>query len=161
MTIAFILNGEDVTVEVPPNRRLIDILRGNFMLYGAKRGCLSGCCGACAVIFNGSVSSACLIPAFRIRGCEVITIEGFSLTDNYADIVRAFNQSDVENCGFCDTAKILLTETLLTEKELPPRAEILSAFNNIRCRCALGENLADAVIAAADIRRRRRRERKN
>ena len=107
MTVAFILNGEDVTVEADPNRQLIDILRGNFMLYGAKRGCLSGRCGACAVIFNGSVSSACLIPAFRVRGSEVITIEGFSLTDNYNDIVSAFNQSDVENCGFCGAAKIL------------------------------------------------------
>jgi carbon-monoxide dehydrogenase small subunit len=161
MTIAFILNGEDVTVEAEPNRRLIDILRGNFMLYGAKCGCLGGSCGACAVIFNGSLSSACLIPAFRIRGSELITIEGFSQTDNYNDIVRAFNLKDVENCGFCGTAKVLLTETLLAEKELPPRAEILSAFDNIRCRCTLGENMADAVIEAAAIRRRRHRERKN
>ena len=161
MTIAFILNGEDVTVEADPNRRLIDILRGNFKLYGAKCGCLNGSCGACAVIFNGAVSSACLIPAFRMRGSEVITIEGFSLTDNYNDIARAFSQSDVENCGFCGAAKILLTETLLTEKELPTRAEILSAFDDIKCRCTLGENLADAVIAAAGFRQRRLRERRN
>jgi carbon-monoxide dehydrogenase small subunit len=161
MTISFILNGEDVTVETGPNRRLIDILRGDFMLYGAKCGCLSGRCGACAVIFNGSVTSACLIPAFRIRGSEIITIEGFSLTDNYNDIVRGFNLNNVENCGFCNTAKVLLTETLLAEKELPPRAEILSAFNGIRCRCTLVENLVDAVITAAEIRKRRHRERKN
>ncbi|MDR2795329.1 MAG: 2Fe-2S iron-sulfur cluster binding domain-containing protein [Spirochaetaceae bacterium] len=160
MTIAFILNGEDVTVDTEPDRRLIDILRSDFKLYGAKCGCLSGVCGACAVILNGSVSSACMVPAFRVRGSEVITIEGFSLTNDYNDIIRGFNLHDVENCGFCGAAKILLTETLLAEKELPQRDEILSAFNSVRCRCTLGQNLADAVIAAAKIRQRRRGERK-
>jgi carbon-monoxide dehydrogenase small subunit len=161
MTITFILNGEDVTVDVEPNRRLIDILRADFMLYGAKCGCLSGVCGACAVIFNGSVSSACIIPAFRLRSSEVITIEGFALTNEYNDIVRGFKIHEVESCGFCDAAKILLSETLLAERELPQRENILSAFNSIRCRCTPGEAIVDAVIEAAEIRRRRRHERRN
>ncbi|MDR2344005.1 MAG: 2Fe-2S iron-sulfur cluster binding domain-containing protein [Spirochaetaceae bacterium] len=161
MTVAFILNGEDVSVDSEPNRRLIDILRGDFMLYGAKRGCLSGICGACAVIFNGSLSAACMIPAFRVHGSEVITIEGFSLTNNYTDVVRGFSLHNVENCRFCGAAKILLTETLLAEKELPPPGEILSAFDSIRCRCTRSENLPAAVMEAAEIRQRRRRGRKH
>jgi carbon-monoxide dehydrogenase small subunit len=107
------------------------------------------------VIFNGAVSSACLIPAFRIHGSNIITIEGFLLTEEYKDIMHGFNLHDVENCGFCDASKILLTETLLAEKELPPHDEILAAFDGIRCRCTLGENLTDAVIAAAQVRKRR------
>jgi carbon-monoxide dehydrogenase small subunit len=155
MTLPFILNGEDVTVNVEPNRRLIDILRSEFAMTGSKAGCLGGRCGACAVIFNGSISPACLIPAFRIRGAEIITIEGFSLTEDYDDVTRAFSMHDVESCDFCGAAKILLTETLLGEKELPARDEILSAFDGVKCRCAAGENLVDAVIEASKIRRRR------
>ncbi|MDR2802957.1 MAG: 2Fe-2S iron-sulfur cluster binding domain-containing protein [Treponema sp.] len=161
MTITFILNGEDVTINAEPNRRLIDILRNDFGLTGSKYGCFGGRCGACAVIFNGAVSSACLIPAFRARGSEIITIEGFELTDEYTDIHSAFSLHDVENCGFCNAPKILLAETLLAEKELPSRSEILTAFNSIRCRCTLGENLADALIAASEIRNRRLNERNN
>jgi carbon-monoxide dehydrogenase small subunit len=159
MTIAFILNGEDVTADVEPSRRLIDILRNNFRLNGGKTGCFGGRCGACAVIFNGAVSSACLIPAFRVHGSEVITIEGFSLTEEYNDIMHGFNLHGVENCGFCNASKILLTETLLTEKELPPHDEILAAFDGIRCRCTLGESLTDAVLSASLLRHRRLLER--
>jgi carbon-monoxide dehydrogenase small subunit len=155
MTLPFILNGKKVMVDAEPNRRLIDILRYDFALAGSKAGCLAGRCGVCAVIFNGSVSSACLIPAFRVRGAEIVTIEGFAFTEGYNDIVSGFAMRDVETCDFCGPAKIFTAETLLAEKELPPKSEILSAFDGIKCRCVAGENLADAVIEAAKIRRRR------
>jgi carbon-monoxide dehydrogenase small subunit len=158
MTLSFVLNGKPVTANVESNRRLIDILRNDFGLTGSKHGCFGGLCGACAVIFNGIVSPACLIPAFRIRGGSITTIEGFVLTKHYNDIARGFNLHDVESCGYCDAAKTLIAETLLVEKELPPRGQILSAFDSVRCRCTLGENLIDAVMAAAEIRQRRLRE---
>ena len=81
MTIGFILNGEDVTAKADSAVRLIDILRRNFGMTGAKCGCLAGRCGACAVIFNGAIAKSCLIPAFRVHGSEIITIEGFSQND--------------------------------------------------------------------------------
>jgi carbon-monoxide dehydrogenase small subunit len=161
MTIAFILNGQDESVEAEPNERLLDILRDEFKLTGSKAGCLGGECGACTVIFNHAITPSCLIPAFRVRGSEIITIEGFSLTDEYNDIITSFNLHDVENCGFCNASKILLTETLLSQKELPRRSEILSAYDCIKCRCTIGDNLADAVITAAEIRQRRRHVRNN
>jgi carbon-monoxide dehydrogenase small subunit len=156
MTISFILNGEDVVTQVEADHRLIDILRTQFGLSGAKNGCLNGRCGACTVMFNGSISPACLIPAFRVRGSEIITIEGFSHTDEHADIAKGFEAAGVQNCGYCDAGKILTAETILAQKELPPRNEILAAFGNVRCRCTLGERLVNGVIAAAEIRARRR-----
>ncbi|MDR0383369.1 MAG: 2Fe-2S iron-sulfur cluster binding domain-containing protein [Spirochaetaceae bacterium] len=156
MTLPFILNGEDVTANTEPDKRLIDILREDFGLTGCKAGCRAGSCGACSVIFNGSLSSACLIPAFRVRGSEIITIEGFALTDDYNDIALGFSMHGVENCGFCNAAKILLADQLISGKKLPLGGEILSAFDGIICRCATGENLAEAVAEAAKIRRRRR-----
>lgn len=155
MTIGFILNGEDVVVRCEGDVRLIDILRGNFGLLGAKSGCLTGKCGVCSVIFNGRVSPACFIPAFRIRGSEIITIEGFSQTDEYQDIMTGFAQANTENCGYCDTGKILAAWALLERKERPSREEILAGFSGIKCRCTDPEKLLEALTVMADIRQRR------
>jgi carbon-monoxide dehydrogenase small subunit len=159
MRLPFILNGEDVTVDAEPNRRLVDILRDDFGLTGCKAGCRSGRCGVCSVMFNGAISPACLIPAFRLRGSEIITIEGFALTDDYNDIVLGFGAHGVENCGYCGAARILLADSLIAGREPLARDEIISAFDSIRCRCAASENLADAVLEAAKIRDRRRHAR--
>jgi carbon-monoxide dehydrogenase small subunit len=155
MTIGFILNGEDVVVRAEADIRLIDILRGNFGLLGAKAGCLTGHCGVCSVIFNGDVVQSCLIPAFRIRGCEIITIEGFSQTDEYQDIAAGFSRTGFENCGYCNTGKILAAEALLERIKRPGREEILAGFSGIRCRCTDPDLLVEAVMAVADIRQRR------
>jgi carbon-monoxide dehydrogenase small subunit len=155
MTINFILNGEDVVVRSEANVRLLDILRDTFKLLGTKAGCLSGNCGVCSVIFNGVVTSSCLVPAFRVRGSEIITIEGFSQTDEYQDIAAGFSRAGVEFCGFCDTGKILSAEALLEQSPRPSRSEILAAFRGIKCRCTEPESLVEGVLATADIRQRR------
>jgi carbon-monoxide dehydrogenase small subunit len=155
MTIGFILNGGDEVIRSDADARLIDILRGTFGLLGAKSGCLGGKCGVCSVIFNGNVTPACLIPAFRIRGSEIITIEAFSLTNEYQDIIAGFARAGVENCGYCNTGKILIAEALLERARRPSREEILHGFSGIKCRCTDPEKLAEAVCAAADIRQRR------
>ena len=155
MTIGFILNGEDVTVESNPETRLIDILRGNFGLSGAKAGCYTGKCGACLAILNGDVVKSCLIPAFKIRGSEIITIEGFAQTDEYQDIARGFEEAELENCGYCETGKILTAETFLGRNKNPSKNEILSAFRGIKCRCTEPEELVNGVIAAFKCRKRR------
>jgi carbon-monoxide dehydrogenase small subunit len=155
MTIGFILNGEDVVVRCEAGVRLIDILRGQFGLLGAKSGCLIGQCGACTVIFNGQVSFACLIPALKIRGCEIITIEGFCQTDEYQEILSGYRQVHLGNCSYCESGKVLCTETLLERIPSPTKDEILLGFSGIKCRCTNVEKLVEAVNIVADIRRRR------
>jgi len=155
MTMTFILNGEDVTADSNPETRLIDILRDSFNLLGAKNGCNIGVCGTCLIIFNGDVVKSCLIPALKIRGCEIITIEGFSQTIDYQDIVQGFSDTGFEDCGFCTTGRILATEALLGKNKAPSREEILLAFNGIRCRCTEPDLLVQGVLAASDYRRRR------
>jgi carbon-monoxide dehydrogenase small subunit len=150
------LNGEDVVVRVDANIRLIDILRRDFSLMGAKAGCLCGRCGACSIIFNGEVVKSCLIPAFRVHGSEVITIEGFSQNNEYEDIITGFSQAGVETCGYCETGKILAVEMLLSKIPRPSRKEILLGFQGLKCRCTEPESLINAVSAIADIRQRRR-----
>jgi len=127
----------------------------DFGLLGAKTGCLTGKCGFCAVIFNGLVSHACLIPAFRLRGSEVITIEGFSQTDEYHDIVTGFAQAGFDGCGYCMTSKILNAGALLDRIKRPSRQEILQAFSGVKCRCTDPERLIEGIDRAAEIRQRR------
>ena len=155
MTIRFILNGEDVEINAEANRRLISILREHFGLHASKSGCLNGNCGICSVIFNGAVSSACLIPAFRLQGSEIITLEGFSQQDEYQDIARGFAETGVENCGYCDAGKILTAELLLEQNVQPSREDFTAAFRGIRCRCTGMESLYRGVLAAGTARQRR------
>ena len=155
MTIGFILNGEDVVVRADAETRLVDVLRDTFNLSGAKPGCYTGKCGACSVILNGDVVKACLIPVFKIRDSEIITIEGFSQTDEYQDIVRAFAEAGVESCGFCDTGKILAMEAVLSRNPRISAEETLAGFNGISCRCTDPEGLVRAAMTAVEYRRRR------
>jgi len=155
MTVNFILNGEDVIFRGEAGVRLIDILRGSFGLFGAKTGCLAGRCGACSVLYNGQVSPACLIPAFKIRGSEIITIEGFSQTIEYQEIVDGFIESHLGNCGYCEAGKILCTEAILERNPTPTKEEILRGFSGIKCRCTNVERLINAVNIIAGIRERR------
>lgn len=155
MKVKFILNGEDVTFDGEPSVRLIDILRENFKLFGAKPGCLVGHCGACSVIFNRLVSPACLIPAFKIRESEIITIEGFSQTIEYQEILTGFSDSHVGNCGYCEAGKILCAKTLLDKTPSPSREEVLMGFAGIKCRCTNVEKLITAINIIAGRRKRR------
>lgn len=155
MTINFILNGEDVSVRCEAGVRLIDILREQFKLFGAKSGCLLGQCGACTVLFNGQVSSACLLPAFKIKGSEIITIEGFSQTIEYEEIISGFIEAHSGNCGYCESGKILCTEALLSRIPSPSRDDILLGFSGIKCRCTNAERLIKAVNITAEIRQKR------
>jgi carbon-monoxide dehydrogenase small subunit len=155
MTINFILNGEDVAVRDDAATRLTDILRRHFSLTSVKCGCLAGRCGACSVIFNGTVTKSCLIPAFRIQGAEIITIEGFFQNNEYQDIVTGFRQAGVETCGYCTAGKILAVEALISKIPRPSRLDILTGFQGIKCRCTEAESLVNGVLAAADIRQRR------
>ena len=155
MTIGFILNGEDVVVDSYAETRLIDILRNNFRLLETKTGCYSGSCGACSVIYNGNVVKSCLIPAFKLHGSEIITIEGFSQTDEYMEIVYGYSEAGLENCGFCNTGKILAADALLGKNKSPTREEIIAAFKGIKCRCTEPEILIKGIMTSTAHRRRR------
>jgi len=155
MTIKFILNGEDVVFNAEAGVRLIDVLRGSFGLFGAKSGCLSGQCGACTILFNGQVSPACLIPAFKIQGAEIITIEGFSQTIEYQEIMNAFSEEHLGNCGYCEAGKVLCTEALLEHTPSPTKEEILLGFSGIKCRCTNAERLVKTVFTIAEARKKR------
>ena len=155
MNVSFILNGEDVYIRVDARARLVDVLRGDFGLTGTKACCRAGKCGLCAVIFNGSVINSCLVPAFRLRNGEVITIEGFSLTEEHGDIARGFAEAGLENCGYCQTGKTLAAASLLGGRKRPSRDEILRVADGAKCRCMDPGKFAEGIEKALEAKTRR------
>lgn len=155
MTISFILNGEDVSVGIRSGDRLADVLRGHFGLLGVAVDCRRGVCGRCLVFLDGALVPSCLVPAFRARGKEVITIEGFAQTEDYADLVEGFKEAGVETCGFCETGKLLAAAALLERHSRPNGEEVLAAMASVSCRCTDPEALVKGVQAAAELRARR------
>jgi carbon-monoxide dehydrogenase small subunit len=155
MTIEFTLNGKNEVIDTKAETRLIDLLRSDFSLTSAKAGCLSGMCGACLVLYNGDAIKSCLVPAFRIIGSSVVTIEGFAETDEYRDIAAGFARAGAEGCEYCNAGKVLATQSLLGKNSRPSKPEILAGFDGIKCRCTEPDSLVDAVMAVIDIRQRR------
>jgi|DewCreStandDraft_4_1066084.scaffolds.fasta_scaffold46617_2 carbon-monoxide dehydrogenase small subunit len=155
MTIPFILNGEDVVAQCSVDKRLVDILRDNFKLAGTRADCRSGLCGACSVIFNGRLVPSCLIPAFKVKDGEVITIEGFMQTLEYQDIISGFNQTGFRPDQFCATSIILGIEALLSQNLRPEPQEIYTAFTDIQCRNLDPNQLVPMIKSISEIRQRR------
>ena len=155
MTVSFILNGEDVSANVRSIDRLSDILRDVFGLVGLRSDCRCGRCGRCFVFLDGRLVPSCIVPAFSVRGREIITIEGFAQTEEYRDIAEGFKAAGVETCGFCEAPKILALADLLERTSRPSPREILAQISAVPCRCTD----PDAIVRAAQavIERRAKR----
>ncbi len=100
--LSFKLNGKTVEMDVDPGTLLVDLLRENFGLTGTKVGCREGECGACTVLVDGEAYNSCLMPALKVQGREVTTIEGLQKADGSLDpIQEAFMDAGAAQCGFC------------------------------------------------------------
>jgi aerobic carbon-monoxide dehydrogenase small subunit len=155
MTISFILNGEDVSAQARSVDRLSDILRERFGLLGVRSDCRCGRCGRCLVFLDNRLVPSCIVPAFAARGREIVTIEGYALTEDYIDIAAGFLDAGVITCGFCEGPKILATAALLERSPRPSPEEILTHMSSAPCRCTDPESLVKAVQAVAERRARR------
>ena len=93
MRIDFVLNGGRVSIDTDPLRRLIDVLREEFHLSGVKEGCGVGECGACTILVDGRSALSCLIPVGKVQNGEIVTIEGYRISDRYRILQKAFAES--------------------------------------------------------------------
>lgn len=156
MKIIFTLNGRKTTLETSPEKKLIDILRSDLGLSGTKRGCEQGECGSCLVFINNNLLNSCLIPAFRLAGKDVVTIEGFSQTKEYSIIEEAFFNTGITLCGFCAPGIVLSIAHLLSHNQTPSYAEIRDALSGHLCRCNGFLSLMDVVIEVFKIKNRKK-----
>ena len=113
--IQLTVNAQEHDLLVQPNRTLLDLLRYDLGLTGTKEGCDEGDCGACTVIVDGKVMTACLVLAVEVDGAAVTTIEGLHQGDDLHPIQQAFVDSGAVQCGFCIPGMILTTKALLDE----------------------------------------------
>jgi carbon-monoxide dehydrogenase small subunit len=157
MTIHFTLNGEQTKIDARASDLLVDLLRLRLGLRGARPGCLQGRCGSCTVLFNGALAPSCLIPAFKVYGSEVLTIEGLMQTREYQDVERGFTRAGAQPCRFCAAGKFLSIHALLESNAHPNRETIQDTLAGVWCRCTTYERLTQAVEYAAEYRERRLR----
>ncbi len=155
MIIRFTLNEKEVTVEANPEERLIEILRNHFGFIGTKVGCYRGQCGTCSILLNGELTLSCMIPAFAVRGKEVVTIESFSQTKEFKDIMNGFRKAGLEVCGFCAPGKVFATHALIERVPAPTDEEIIDGLSGNACRCTGYTALIQGVKEAALFRKRR------
>lgn len=149
MTLTFILNQRPVTVEIEPFEMLADVLRDRLGLTGTKKGCGQGECGACTVIVDKKAVNSCMVPAARVEGCSVTTIEGLGKPGKPHPIQQAFIDAGAIQCGFCTPGMILSTKALLDVNPSPTREEIRTALAGNICRCTGYVKIEQAVELAA------------
>ncbi|MGE5485906.1 MAG: (2Fe-2S)-binding protein [Ignavibacteriales bacterium] len=147
--ISFVLNGQRVTARVETNELLIDLIRDRFGLTGAKKGCLSGECGACTVILDGAPVNSCIIPAVRVDGRTIITIEGLAEDGVLSSLQSAFVKHGAFQCGFCAPGAIMSAKALLDRNPKPSEREIRQALAGNLCRCTGYVKIVEAVKDAA------------
>lgn len=148
MIIRFRLNGEAVEVEAPPDMRALDLLRERFGLTGAKEGCGSGECGACAVWIDGRTRLSCLTLAGQLAQCEVTTVEGLSGNGPHP-VQQALAELGGVQCGFCTPGVTMSAAELLARSPAPNREQIRHALAGNLCRCTGYHKIVDAVEDAA------------
>jgi aerobic carbon-monoxide dehydrogenase small subunit len=143
------VNGRPVSLEIEPRAILLDVLRDDLGLTGAKRSCDTQVCGACTVLLDGSPVSACCTLAYEAGGREVETIEGLAGPHGLHPIQQAFVDRVAIQCGFCTPGFVLATKALLAENPRPTRVEIEDFLAGNLCRCTGYWNILDAVAVAA------------
>jgi carbon-monoxide dehydrogenase small subunit len=148
--IRFRINGELRELSVPAHRLLAELLRDDLGLTGTKVGCGVGVCGACSVLVDDRLLSACLLPAVYVDGCAVQTIEGLAPADGQlAPLQEAFIRRGGLQCGICTPGQLLAATALLRENPEPTPEEVRVWMTGNLCRCTGYYKIVEAILAAA------------
>ena len=143
------MNGEPVDLVTDPAQSLLCLLREESGLTGAKEGCGKGECDACTVLLEGAAVNACLVPAGKVDGKEVWTIEGLTRSGEARALQEAFVAAGAVQCGFCTPGMIISAYALLKGNPDPTAEEIKTAISGNLCRCTGYKQIEEAVRAAA------------
>ena len=136
MTIRFTLNGQTKVIHVPPERRLVDLIRTDFNLTGTKISCEVGRCGACMVIVDGKPMNSCLLMAYQIEGRSIDTIEGLTETDSRTrDLQELFLEEGALQCGYCTPGMIVSLTGCLNGDGDAGFEDLKEALSGNLCRC--------------------------
>ena len=154
MAITLTVNGAERTVTTDPERPLLDVLREDLGLTGAKYGCGEGRCGACYVLMDGERVPSCTTPVSLAGGKSIRTIEGLSEGDSLHPIQEAFLEAGAIQCGYCTSGMVISAAALLERNPNPTDEEIVAGMNANLCRCNGYTKILQAVRRAAEKMRR-------
>jgi xanthine dehydrogenase YagT iron-sulfur-binding subunit len=143
------VNGVDRALQIDPRATLLDALREYLGLFGTKKGCDRGECGACTVLVDGRRINACLTFAIMQQGHEITTIEGLAQGDQLHPIQAAFIEQDAFQCGYCTPGQIISAAALLQEGHTSSEAEIREWMSGNICRCGAYPNVVAAIQQVA------------
>lgn len=145
----FIVNGKPYETIIEPHMTLVEVLRDQLGLTGAKHSCGIGNCGACTVLLEGKPILSCLTLAITAKEKNILTIEGLAQGANLHPIQKAFVEHGAIQCGFCTPGMILSAKALLDRNPNPTKTEIREALSGNLCRCTGYVKIIEAVLAAA------------
>src|ERR1051326_4475758 len=149
--VRFQLNGAPREVSVPANRLLLHLLRDDLGLTGTKEGCSVGVCGACSVLVDGELLSACLLPAIMADGKAVTTVEGLAPDDEHLSPLQdAFIRHGGFQCGICTPGQLIAATALLNEQPRPSEGQVREWMMGNLCRCTGYYQIVDSIMAAAN-----------
>ncbi len=151
LKIAFHLNGEAVTADVPGHITLLEMLRDEFELIGAKEGCGQGECGSCTVLVDQEAVNSCLMLAVFVNGKSVVTIEGLAGPQGRLDpLQESFVKHGAVQCGFCTPGMIMSAKAMLAENPRPSRDQIKQGMAGNMCRCTGYIKIIEAIEAVSE-----------
>lgn len=148
--IEFTLNNELIEHYIDVNQTLLNMLREDFDLTGAKEGCGAGECGACTVLVNGKAVNSCLMFAIEADGKTILTIEGLSDGNKLDDLQTAFIDTAALQCGYCTPGMIMTAKELLSNNPSPTEEEIKEGISGNLCRCTGYKKIVEAIQSVAE-----------
>lgn len=154
LAIEVTVNGRPRAMRVAAHHTLLDVLRDDLGLTGAKPCCLVGECGACTVSLDGRIVDSCLVLAVEADGGEVTTVEGLAPEGRLTSLQQAFLDSGAVQCGYCIPGQIMAGTDLLALTPHPTIQEVQEGLAGNLCRCAGYQQIVEAVLAAAETRER-------
>jgi xanthine dehydrogenase YagT iron-sulfur-binding subunit len=145
VSVSFKINGALHSLDVEPRSVLLDVLREQLGLTGAKKGCDHGQCGACTVLINGRRVLSCLSLAAKHDHDEITTIEGLATNGELHPLQAAFLDHDAYQCGYCTGGQIMSAVALARESVGEDDAAVHEAMSGNICRCGAYKNICAAI----------------
>lgn len=149
MELTLRVNGQAHRLKVSPERTLLDMLREELGLVGAREGCGVGMCGACTVLINDQPLSSCLLLAAQAQGVEITTVEGLASPEGLHPVQQAFIDHAAFQCAYCTPGFILAAVALLKQQPQPDEETIRAYLAGNLCRCGSYNNIVQAVRESA------------
>jgi len=150
-SVELTVNGERRTLEVEPNKTLLEALRDEMQLTGTKRGCDIGACGACTVIVDGEAILSCMTQAARCEGKTVTTVEGLARNGHLHPLQASAIAHGAVQCGYCTPGWLMSAKALLDRNPAPTRDEVTNAIAGNFCRCTGYKKIVESIMAVSSL----------